>query len=119
MQVGQWYDDGWISLYFRTRFEAPSDNPRFAVTFYNPDDGSQERILAVRQGANRLLMEETLPSQEVVTWIVPVSAHEGSEVDISLRTTRPFDHGGGDERKLGVVVTECRLVSDSGPYGED
>ncbi|WP_397544571.1 hypothetical protein [Roseovarius salis] len=64
-------------------------------------------------------MEETLPAQELVTWALPVSADEGSEVDISLRTDRPFDHGGGDERKLGVVVTECRLVSDPNALGED
>ncbi|RFU11491.1 hypothetical protein DZD18_16945 [Rhodobacteraceae bacterium W635] len=119
MEVGQWHDDGWISPYLRIRFEAPSDNPRLAVSVYNPDDGTQERRLAIRQGPRTLLTDDPLPMQDVARFSVTLAARRGTEVEVSLRTDRPFDHGGGDERRLGVVMTACRLLSVSETNGED
>jgi hypothetical protein len=101
------------------RFEAPSDDPRLSVSVYTPDDGGKERRLTIRQGPQRLLMDDPLPAQDMVTFSVTVSARQGAEVDVSLRTDRPFDHGGGDERRLGVVVAACRLLPVSEHSGED
>jgi hypothetical protein len=111
LQVGSWYDDGWTSPYLRLRFEAPANNPVLRITLYNDDSVPGQRRLAVRQGANSLLVDEVLPVKEMLRLSVSVSAQKGSVVDISLSTDEPFDPSGSDERMLGTILTDCRLVS--------
>jgi hypothetical protein len=117
LQIGQWHDDGWISPYLRMRFQAPSDNPKLVLSVYCPDAEAKPSTLAVRQGAGRLLLEETLPRGEMVTLSASITASRGSEVDISLRTDQPFDPSGEDKRKIAVVLTEWRL--DAGQTDND
>lgn len=111
LQVGSWHDDGWTSPYLRLRFEAPADNPVLLITLYNPDSVPGKRRLAVRQDARSLLIDEELPAKEMLTLSASVIAQKGSVVDISLRTDAPFDHGSTDERVLGTILTDCRLVN--------
>lgn len=111
LQVGSWHDDGWTSPYLRLRFEAPADNPVLLIELYNPDNFPGKRRLAVRQGARSLLIDEELPAKEMLRLSVSVVAQKGSAVDISLRIDAPFDHDGSDERVLGTILTDCRLVN--------
>jgi hypothetical protein len=110
LEVGQWYEDDWMSPYARLRFIAPSDNPMLTVTYFSPPLEDMQRTISIRQGATDALLEQDLLSGALKTLTQTISAAGGESVDILIRVEPPWvDKLGEDARTLGIVVMECLL----------